>query len=200
MSYEDIDFATLKTVIATLPNTFRTKDVSEDTLMMKRHGPESQTRNYHADVGSAISAHRVDLMVKDQNRPGSHGTEWLKVGARGVQPDDAAEVATAGASGAELDDSALLQDLDIDVLRAVVSTLSAAFATRDVAIDVRTQAAHATVAGSESIDAFVERGLRLHANPLGLEEVRKGTPRGTVWRKRAPVVPPRSRAERRAAR
>jgi hypothetical protein len=81
MSYKDIDPATLKTVIDTLAPYFHTKDVSEHQLMQQRHAAETQSRNYHADVGKAIKAASSLLNVQDQERKHARGTTWKKLGA-----------------------------------------------------------------------------------------------------------------------
>jgi hypothetical protein len=95
---------------------------------------------------------------------------------------------------------ASLQDIDVEVLRALVSGQRRSFATKDVSEDERMRAAHPSLTDHPNYHAFVGRALSLHRDLLGLDELRKGSSRGSIWEKRAAGTPPKEALARVAPR
>ncbi len=63
MSPSDVRFNFLKQVVADRDPIFWTKDVSKDERMEKAHLGFVEDRNYHAAVGSALSAYSAALGI-----------------------------------------------------------------------------------------------------------------------------------------
>ena len=85
--------------------------------------------------------------------------------------------------------------VDIGVVRTVVAELAGEFATKDVSEDPRMLAAHASLQLHRSYHAFVGRAISEHRSDLGLDEVRKATARGSVWRKQGTSSTVRAEAQ-----
>jgi hypothetical protein len=188
MSYQNIDFNVLETVVRALPSVFQTKDVSEHPVMLRAHGAESMTRNYHADVGRALSAHHVALGVQDQHRKGARGTTWRKAPRKDVPPVGSPHGDGRGAPATEesppdLPPRGAVADVDAALLARVVTSQRRTFATKDVSEDPRMKAGHPALTGHPNYHAFIGRALSIHRESLGIDELRKGSNRGSIWEK-----------------
>lgn len=75
------------------------------------------------------------------------------------------------------------KDIDYYKVKEVVDDLDQVFATKDVSEDKRMISANRQLARSRNYHAFVGRFLSAHRAELDIEEIRKKTPRGSVWRK-----------------
>lgn len=192
MSYKSIDPQILRDVIATLRPLFQTKDVSEHPAMLRAHAAEAQARNYHADVGRAISAHHGMLEVEDQHRSSPRGTTWRKTSSFRAAPASAGSERAGEDPAPDLEGlppRGAINDVAVDTLRRVVASQRRTFATRDVSEDGRMREAHRALAVHPSYHAFVGRALSLHRDALGLDELRKGSSRGSIWEKRSGQAP-----------
>ena len=78
MSYLDVDRHILKEVVNGLGSTFVTKDVSETSRMKQTHLHIVGSRNYHADVGRALSEFRVELGIDEVGKSPKRGSYWRK--------------------------------------------------------------------------------------------------------------------------
>lgn len=83
MSLYDIEFSTLKEVVASLGSVFFTKDVSEDSRMMHDHLDQVDKRNYHSFVGGALSDHKVQLEIEENKKGTKRGSLWQKIKSPG---------------------------------------------------------------------------------------------------------------------
>ena len=81
MSYLDVDRHILKEVVNSLGSTFVTKDVSESSRMKQTHLHIVGSRNYHSDVGRALSEYRVELGIDEVQKGTSRGSRWRKTNA-----------------------------------------------------------------------------------------------------------------------
>ena len=61
MKLSDVDQQSVQAVVATLPDEFRTKDVSNHPHVRAAHGPLADASNYHAIIGRYLSANHVEL-------------------------------------------------------------------------------------------------------------------------------------------
>jgi hypothetical protein len=78
MGYPDIIFHVLKEVVDGLGSTFVTKDVSESTRMKQAHLNLVGNPGYHADVGRALSEHRLALEIDEVQKHTKRGSRWIK--------------------------------------------------------------------------------------------------------------------------
>ena len=83
MGRKDIQFSTLKEVVASCKSVFTTKDVSEDPRMMNAHLDFVDHTHYHAFVGGALSDHRVELEIDEIKQGTKRGSRWKKKGTPG---------------------------------------------------------------------------------------------------------------------
>ena len=77
-SFKKIDVEVLGRVIADLPGTFSTVDVSDDRRMADAHPVLVAHSHYKAFVGRAISAYRGQLGVAEIRKATSRGSIWEK--------------------------------------------------------------------------------------------------------------------------
>lgn len=76
------------------------------------------------------------------------------------------------------------KDIRFDILKKVVERQGATFATRDVSEDPLMLESHAVEASHSHYHSFVGGAISDHRTPLGLDEIRKGTTRGSIWAKK----------------
>src|SRR5947209_12231517 len=82
ISLVDIDFATVLTVLDSLPDAFRTKDVSEPVAQMEVHASLGSQPQYHAVLGRYLRKHGPSLglrLVSAAAHP--RGALWQRVPA-----------------------------------------------------------------------------------------------------------------------
>ena len=82
------------------------------------------------------------------------------------------------------------KQVDIGVVRVVVGQLGGQFSTRDVSDDGRMLTAHPSLRLHSHYHAFVGRAISEYRSELGVDELRKGTARGSVWGKKATSAAP----------
>ena len=91
MSFSDVDDAAIRYAMSTLPNTFKTKDVSEHAAVLATHTEVSQLRNYHTIIGRYLMQHRGALGLDEPGKPvdqgGSVWTKTTKAPAYAAVPD-----------------------------------------------------------------------------------------------------------------
>ena len=75
------------------------------------------------------------------------------------------------------------EDIKIRVLREVVADLGPTFVTKDVSEDPRMVQAHLDLVDHSLYHAFVGRALSIHRVILEIDEIQKGTKRGSRWKK-----------------
>ena len=74
-------------------------------------------------------------------------------------------------------------DVSVHVIKEVIADLGRVFTTKDVSEDPRMLTAHRHLTDHSHYHAFVGGALSDHRAELDIEEIRKKTPRGSVWRK-----------------
>ena len=89
MSFDDVDDAAIRYAMSTLPNTFKTKDVSEHAAVLATHTEVSQLRNYHTIIGRYLMQHRGALGLDEPGKPvDQRGSVWSKAGSRTAYAPD----------------------------------------------------------------------------------------------------------------
>ncbi|WP_165355129.1 toll/interleukin-1 receptor domain-containing protein [Nocardioides oleivorans] len=83
MSFSDVDDAAIRYAMTTLPETFKTKDLSEHPAVLATHTEVSQLRNYHTIIGRYLMQHRRSLGLDD---PGKPVDQRAPCGPRAVRP------------------------------------------------------------------------------------------------------------------
>lgn len=68
-------------------------------------------------------------------------------------------------------------------LKEVVADLGPIFKTKDVSEDPRMRKTYADLVRHSHYHAFVGRALSEYRAQLKIDEIRKGTPRGSQWKK-----------------
>lgn len=91
MRLADIDAGAVATVVARLPDDFRTRDVSEAEEMLAAHPGAHGDSGFHALVGRRLSTDRLELGIVEATKGGDRGSTWHKVQAAG------SDIATAAA-------------------------------------------------------------------------------------------------------
>jgi hypothetical protein len=85
MKPSDVNAASVHAVVASLPNEFRTKDVSEHPHVRGSHPGVANASNYHAIVGRYLSAHHVELsLAPPQASTDDRGAVWRKITSQAV--------------------------------------------------------------------------------------------------------------------
>lgn len=79
MSFSDVDDAAMRYAMSTLPDTFKTKDLSEHPAVLATHTEVSQLRNYHTIIGRYLMQHRTSLGLDEPGKPvDQRGSVWTK--------------------------------------------------------------------------------------------------------------------------
>ena len=74
--------------------------------------------------------------------------------------------------------------ISVQVLKQVVRDMDDVFTTKDVSEDPRVMNAHRRLANHSHYHAFVGGALSDHRRELGIDELQKGTARGSRWGKK----------------
>lgn len=74
-------------------------------------------------------------------------------------------------------------DIKVKVLREVIADLGQEFSTKDVSEDERMIREHPFDVRHSQYHAFVGGAISDYRGSLNVKEVRKGTKRGSIWRK-----------------
>ncbi len=74
--------------------------------------------------------------------------------------------------------------ISVRVLKQVVKDMGDVFTTKDVSEDPRVMNAHRKLAKHSHYHAFVGGALSDHRRELGIDEIQKGTIRGSRWQKK----------------
>lgn len=74
-------------------------------------------------------------------------------------------------------------DIKVKVLREVIADLGQEFSTKDVSEDERMINAHPFDVRHSHYHAFVGGAISDNRGALNVKEVRKGSKRGSIWRK-----------------
>jgi hypothetical protein len=74
-------------------------------------------------------------------------------------------------------------DIKVRVLKEVIADLGQEFATKDVSEDKRMIKAHPIDSRHSLYHAFVGGAISDNRGILNIKEVKKGTKRGSIWRK-----------------
>ena len=85
MGRDSIRSNVLMEVIADLPRSFATKDVSEDERVRGAHPEAAAHSHYHAFVGGALSDHSPLLGIKQIRKSTSRGAIWEKQGTASIE-------------------------------------------------------------------------------------------------------------------
>lgn len=75
------------------------------------------------------------------------------------------------------------KEISLHVLKEVVADLGTVFTTKDVSEDARMKNAHSSLVNHSHYHAFVGGALSDYRAQLKIDEIRKGTPRGSQWKK-----------------
>ena len=79
MSFADVDDAAIRYAMSTLPDTFKTKDLSEHPAVLATHTEVSQLRNYHTIIGRYLMQNRAALGLDEPGKPvDERGSVWTK--------------------------------------------------------------------------------------------------------------------------
>lgn len=80
MSFADVDDAAIRYAISTLPDRFKTKDLSEHPAVIATHAEVSELRNYHTIIGRYLMKHRASLGLNEPDKPvDKRGSVWTKI-------------------------------------------------------------------------------------------------------------------------
>ena len=79
MNLNDINIASIRTVIEKLGREFHTKDVSEHNLMIKSHSIFIAEYAYHSVVGRVSGRNTTNLNIKYIDEGNERGALWRKV-------------------------------------------------------------------------------------------------------------------------
>lgn len=74
-------------------------------------------------------------------------------------------------------------DVSVHVMKEVIADLGRVFTTKDVSEDPRMQTAHRHLTDHSHYHAFVGGALSDNRARLGIDEIQKGTKRGSRWQK-----------------
>ena len=75
------------------------------------------------------------------------------------------------------------KDILLYALNEVVAGLGQVFTTKDVSEDIRMKQAHLHLVDHPHYHSFVGGALSDHRSQLGIDEIKKNTPRGSRWKK-----------------
>ncbi|MBD3923282.1 TIR domain-containing protein [Nocardioides cavernae] len=83
MSFADVDDAAIRYAMSTLPDRFKTKDLSEHPAVLATHTEVSELRNYHTIIGRYLMKHRAALGLDEPGKPvDKRGSVWTKTNSR----------------------------------------------------------------------------------------------------------------------
>lgn len=87
MSFADVDDAAIRYALTTLPDTFKTKDLSEHAAVLATHTEVSQLRNYHTIMGRYLMQNRTVLGLDEPGKPvDDRGSVWTKTSRAAAYP------------------------------------------------------------------------------------------------------------------
>ena len=79
MSFTDVDDDAIRYALSVLPDTFKTKDLSEHPAVQATHTEVAQLRNYHTIIGRYLMQHRAQLGLGEPAVPvDDRGAVWTK--------------------------------------------------------------------------------------------------------------------------
>ena len=101
MSFADVDDEAIRYAVSVLPNTFKTKDLSEHPAVQATHTEVVQLRNYHTIIGRYLMRNRARLGLGEPARPADdRGSVWTKQAPLGMPvPKPRQPVSRAAAAG-----------------------------------------------------------------------------------------------------
>jgi len=80
---ESINRASIIKAIESLPQTFSTKDVSENPMVIKSNVHIANERNYHSHIGKYLKNYLLDdngkVMIVEIEKNKSRGSVWRKL-------------------------------------------------------------------------------------------------------------------------